>query len=89
MRDPQLEQSRLGQFSVFGIDSMVREDARTAEKARQHDIEAAGIGWQEVAQTVAAYYHTLSPDEQNKTAIFANNYGDAGAIDFFGPRYVG
>jgi len=45
------------------------------------------FGWEEIAQRVAAYYHTLSPEEQRKTAIFANNYGDAGAIDFFGPRY--
>jgi hypothetical protein len=50
-------------------------------------IYADMFGWQEIAQRVAAYYHTLSPDEQRKTAIFANNYGDAGAIDFFGPRY--
>jgi hypothetical protein len=45
------------------------------------------FGWEEVAQRVAAYYRTLSPEEQRKTAIFANNYGDGGAIDFFGPRY--
>lgn len=45
------------------------------------------FGWQEMAQTVGAYYATLSPQEQRQTAIFANNYGDAGAIDFFGPRY--
>jgi hypothetical protein len=45
------------------------------------------FGWQEIAQTVAAYYRTLSPEERRKTAIFANNYGEAGAIDFFGPRY--
>jgi hypothetical protein len=45
------------------------------------------FGWEEIAQRVAAYYQTLSPEEQRKTAIFANNYGDAGAIDFFGPKY--
>jgi hypothetical protein len=45
------------------------------------------FGWEEIAQRVAAYYRTLSPEEQQKTAIFANNYGDAGAIDFFGPKY--
>lgn len=50
-------------------------------------IYADMFGWEEIAQRVAAYYHTLSPEEQQKTAIFANNYGDAGAIDFFGPRY--
>jgi hypothetical protein len=45
------------------------------------------FGWEGIAQRVAAYYHTLSPEEQRKTAIFANNYGDGGAIDFFGPKY--
>jgi hypothetical protein len=45
------------------------------------------FGWEQIAQRVAAYYHTLSPEEQRKTAIFGNNYGDAGAIDFFGPKY--
>jgi len=50
-------------------------------------IYADMFGWEQIAQQVAAYYHTLSPEEQQKTAIFANNYGDAGAIDFFGPRY--
>jgi hypothetical protein len=45
------------------------------------------FGWEEMAQRVAAYYRTLSPEEQRKTAIFANNYGEGGAIDFFGPKY--
>jgi MFS family permease len=45
------------------------------------------FGWEEIAQRVAAFYHTLSPEEQQKTAIFGNNYGEAGAIDFFGPKY--
>ena len=45
------------------------------------------FGWEGIAQRVAAYYHTLSPEEQRRTAIFANNYGEAGAIDLFGPKY--
>jgi hypothetical protein len=50
-------------------------------------IYADMFGWEQIAQRVAAYYHSLPPEEQRKTAIFANNYGDAGAIDFFGPKY--
>jgi hypothetical protein len=50
-------------------------------------IYADMFGWEEMTQKVAAYYSTLSPEEQRKTAIFANNYGDGGAIDFFGPKY--
>jgi hypothetical protein len=45
------------------------------------------FGWDVMAQRVAAYYQTLSPEEQSETAIFANDYGEAAAIDFFGPRY--
>jgi hypothetical protein len=36
---------------------------------------------------VAGVYNALSPEERAKTAIFANNYGEAGAVDFFGTKY--
>ena len=45
------------------------------------------FNWQEMAQAVARVYAALTPEEQAKTAIFAENYGEAAAIDFFGPKY--
>lgn len=45
------------------------------------------FGWEELTAKVAAVYHSLPPEEQAKTAIYAGNYGQAGAIDFFGARY--
>jgi hypothetical protein len=45
------------------------------------------FGWQEMVEQVARIYHSLPPEEQAKTAIYTQNYGQAGAIDFFGPRY--
>jgi hypothetical protein len=45
------------------------------------------FGWQEMAATVAGVYNSLPPDVRARTAIFGQNYGQAGAIDFFGPRY--
>jgi 4-amino-4-deoxy-L-arabinose transferase-like glycosyltransferase len=45
------------------------------------------FGWEEMVQTTAQIFHHLPPQEQARTAIFANNYGEAAAIDFFGPRY--
>jgi hypothetical protein len=44
------------------------------------------FGWPEMAATVAEVYHSLPPEEQAKCAIFGNDYGQAGAIDFYGPR---
>ena len=43
------------------------------------------MGWPEQAQTVASVFKSLSPAEQSKAAILAENYGQAGAIDYFGP----
>jgi len=45
------------------------------------------FNWPEMVAKVAQVYHSLPPDEQARTAIFCHNYGDAGAIDFFGPQY--
>jgi len=45
------------------------------------------FGWPEMVAQVAQGYRAMPPDERAKTAILAGNYGSAGAIDFFGPRY--
>jgi hypothetical protein len=45
------------------------------------------FGWPEMAATVARVYNSLPPDVRAKTCIFGQNYGQAGAIDLFGPRY--
>jgi len=45
------------------------------------------FGWQEMTAKVAEVYHSLPPEEREQAAIFANNYGEAGAIDLFGGRY--
>ena len=45
------------------------------------------FGWEEMVREVARVFHTLSPDEKSKTAIFSNGWGEAAAVDFFGPRY--
>jgi hypothetical protein len=45
------------------------------------------FGWEEMVQRVARVYHALPADQRARCAIFASNYGEAGAIDFFGPRH--
>jgi hypothetical protein len=43
-------------------------------------------GWKEMAEAVAGAYNRLSPEDKQRCAIFGQNYGQAGAIDFFGAR---
>jgi 4-amino-4-deoxy-L-arabinose transferase-like glycosyltransferase len=45
------------------------------------------FGWQEQAQAVARAVHSLPPGEQSRVTLFAYNYGEAGAIDYFGKDY--
>jgi hypothetical protein len=41
-------------------------------------------GWRELAHAVAEVHRTLPPEEQAAACVFGQNYGQAGAIDFFG-----
>ncbi|HXA84797.1 MAG TPA: glycosyltransferase family 39 protein [Candidatus Dormibacteraeota bacterium] len=45
------------------------------------------FGWQEMVEKVATIYKSLPPEERARTAIFSNSWGEAAAVDFYGPRY--
>jgi 4-amino-4-deoxy-L-arabinose transferase-like glycosyltransferase len=45
------------------------------------------FGWEEMTAVVAGVYNNLPPGIRPKTAIFGQNYGEAAAIDMFGPKY--
>jgi hypothetical protein len=45
------------------------------------------IGWPELVQTVAGIYNGLPEAERAHAGILAANYGEAGAIDLYGPAY--
>lgn len=63
---------------------------------RPRPIEAAGVGaplmqmlsdefgWPELARDVEAAYAALPPADRAKATIFASNYGEAAAIDYYG-----
>lgn len=82
---------------VLPIDAYIRYQAHLpfgVPKSEHNQDEAVlpqhysdEFGWEDMVARVATVYHSLSPEEQSRTAIFANNYGEAGAVDFFGSRY--
>jgi len=45
------------------------------------------FGWREMVATVNVAYEKLTPQERPGCGIFAQDYGQAGAIDFFGRQY--
>ncbi len=42
-------------------------------------------GWREMVLAVKRAYDTLTPAEKAQACIFTSNYGEAGAVDFYGP----
>ncbi|MGC8484266.1 MAG: glycosyltransferase family 39 protein [Candidatus Baltobacteraceae bacterium] len=48
---------------------------------------AEEFGWQRLAEDVARIYRRLPPALRERTAVYADTYADAGAIDRFGARY--
>jgi 4-amino-4-deoxy-L-arabinose transferase-like glycosyltransferase len=68
----------------LGIQPQPAEVSHTAELPQ---IWADQFGWEEMVRQVARYYHSLPEEERKKTAIYTSNYGQAGAIDFYGPKY--
>ncbi|MDB5032434.1 glycosyltransferase family 39 protein [Mucilaginibacter sp.] len=45
------------------------------------------LGWDELTQKVAKVYYSLPPEQRKNTQIFADNYGEAGALHHFGKQY--
>lgn len=66
---------------ALGIDPH-SEERDQPNKLGQHYSDM--FGWNEMAETIARVYHDLTPEEQSKCAILTRNYGQAGAVDFFG-----
>jgi hypothetical protein len=77
-------ESYLRYQSALGFEPPKAENQNTGPLPQHFADE---FGWEDMARAVAEVYHKLTPEERAQTAIFANSYGQAGAIDFFGPKY--
>ncbi len=45
------------------------------------------FGWENQAKSIAKVYHNLSKEDQAKCAIFGDNYGRSGAVDYYADKY--
>ena len=70
--------------NTLGLEPPKAENQRTGVLPQYFADE---FGWEEMTRTAAKIYFSLPPSERATTAIFANSYGQAGAIDFFGSKY--
>lgn len=45
------------------------------------------LGWKEMTEKTAKAFNSLNEEEKKNTFIFADNYGQAGALNFYGKKY--
>lgn len=57
------------------------------ERAALPQWYADQFGWREIVEETAVAWNRIPPQQRAGCGIFAQDYGQAGAIDFFGPHY--
>lgn len=81
---------------VLPVETFIRYENWLGIKPPKTEVSHEGVlpqgygdefGWEEMVEQVAQIYNDLPPEERARTAIFGGNYGEAGAIDFFGAKY--
>jgi hypothetical protein len=77
-------------FKFAGKNMPFMHFAATWEDHKVHPLTqdyADMLGWDEMTAKVAKAYNSLTPEQQQHTQIYADNYGEAGAIHHYGKKY--
>ena len=80
---------------ILSPETFIRMNAAMggAGEVKQENLQSSALpqnyadryGWREMVAAVKQAYDTLTPAEQAEACILTTNYGEAGAIDFYGP----
>ncbi|MGE5072239.1 MAG: ArnT family glycosyltransferase [Anaerolineae bacterium] len=76
-------QTFLQATKLMGSAAEVKTENLTSSELPQN--YADRYGWPELVNSVKQAYDTLTPEEKKEACVFAANYGEAGAIDLYGP----
>jgi hypothetical protein len=80
---------------ILPVDAFVRYQKAIGAKPTTGEHQVLGalpqhyadmFGWPEMARKVAEVYRALPPEDRARAVFYGENYGEAAAIDVFGPR---
>ncbi len=81
---PVLPPARMERYvATLGFTPAVRNNQRGIERLPQDYGDM--LPWQAQAQAVARVFHGLPPADRERAVVGASNYGEAGALDLYGP----
>jgi hypothetical protein len=72
--------------SVIALPLLPEHDLQGSATVALNPVAAETVGWPRFVDTVAIAWHRIPAGERAHTAIFADNYGEAGAVDLMGRR---
>jgi hypothetical protein len=82
---PLLPPERLGDYmNTLGV---VPENAERSELGTLPQHFADRFGWEELTAITAQAWGSLTPDEQRNAIIVTDNYGEAGALRYYGRAF--
>ncbi len=70
--------------NTIGI-SFTNHESKETQKL--HQFYADMHGWEKMAKTVSEVYKELPRSAQRRSVIFAQNYGEAGAMEYYSDKY--
>ncbi len=70
--------------SFLGISHQNSEHKQLADLPQFY---ADMFGWEDLAKTVSSVYKTIPDSEKSTTIVFADNYGEAGALEYYSSKY--
>jgi hypothetical protein len=80
---PVLRPEAMARYATFGPGGMVTTNTgRTLQLPQDY---ADMLGWRERVEAVAHVYDSLPPEQRAKVVVATGNFGQAGAIDYYGP----
>ena len=74
-------------ITAIALPSAPVNSARWEFAARNNGDLVEELGWPELTEKVAQIRDSLSAQDRARVGILAGNYGEAGAINLYGPRY--
>ena len=81
---------------ILPVETLVRYQAALGLRAGKMEVDHGAVldqhfadrfGWKEFAADVSKVYSALPADEQAKCVVLCNNYGQAGALEYFAKEF--
>ncbi|HEY1429636.1 MAG TPA: glycosyltransferase family 39 protein [Candidatus Tumulicola sp.] len=73
--------------SAIGITALGEKLSKNEAPHLMNPLYADQLGWKAMVRTVAGAYREIPEPQRSMTAIFADRYAYAGALDLYGPPY--